>query len=304
LLHFEQEPGLFPLVSDLRERGYIVESAWPLASYLHGLPDEWTDSGAVTVVAVDSNRACAYSHPAHGTRSILTWRDDNVPAQVGAWLRTVLAKNPDEPILVVATNDEALSALSVEASLQDRSAVQQMGLADALARRVVLPRHHPAQLLPAVPIATLQFAAIAASFALFAMAAWWGTAYARDCLAWRSEGEAREAQRTALRAEVSHLRANAADITALRASLPAAGPGVPLGALLLQFAATIPPEVVLGALRVTPEGFTANGYISPAAPAGLWEGWTAVLAPTGGPFVLHTNQPIAGAFSLRGEFTR
>ena len=60
LLHFETIPALRELATQLAIRGLAVDSAWPLATFLSALPDEWTESGAITVVALHAARALAY----------------------------------------------------------------------------------------------------------------------------------------------------------------------------------------------------------------------------------------------------
>ncbi|MDB6079902.1 MAG: hypothetical protein JWO82_3649, partial [Akkermansiaceae bacterium] len=73
ILHHEQVPGLFALVGALQQRGIDVVGAWPLATFLHALPGDWSESGAVAVLAVAADRAIAYHHPADGIREVKEW---------------------------------------------------------------------------------------------------------------------------------------------------------------------------------------------------------------------------------------
>ena len=303
LLHFEREPGLGALVARLAARRFAVESVWPLPTFLHALPEEWSDSGAVTVVAVQPDRVCAYRHAADGERSAPAWSGETALAEFGAWLAAILAQNPEEPVLLVG-DPETAAALDTPVRLDERPHVTWLSLPEALARRVVLPRRHPAQLLAPMPVITAQRAVLAASFVFLALAAWSGTAYARDVLAWRLAGAAREAQKQALRTEVAHLRGNAIEIARLRESLARVAVRPPAGALLQKISATVPPEVACDSVAVTTEGFTLIGHIAPTAPANAGEAWRARLTDPAWTLDLKPAPARGGAFTVSGVFPR
>jgi hypothetical protein len=302
LVHFEREPGLFALVAQLEARRFTVESVWPLGTFLHALPDEWSESGATTVVAVEPVRACAYRHATNGRREILTWHGEQAIAEVGHWLTAIFEKEANEPVLLVAEADEA-AALDAGVSLTDKPGVQLVSFREALRRRAVLPRHHPAQLVRPAPLVTAQRAVIVASLAFLAFAGWSGAGYARDAFAWRTEGATREAQKQTLRAEVTHLRANAAEIAALRATLAGFSPNPPGGELLEKISATLPPEIALATLHVGAGRFTLHGHVAPSAPAGALDGWRTKFADSRWTLEIPAAPAPDGAFTVEGKFT-
>jgi Tfp pilus assembly protein PilN len=155
-----------------------------------------------------------------------------------------------------------------------------------------------------MPVITAQRAVIAASFVFLALAAWSGTAYARDVLAGRTAGAAREAQKQALQTEVAHLRGNAAEIARLREALAHVAGRPPAAALLRKISATIPPEIACDALAVTTEGFTLNGHLAPTAPANAGEAWRARLTDPAWTLDLKPAPARDGAFTLAGVFPR
>lgn len=303
LLHFEREPGLFGLLAQLASRGFTIESVWPLPTFLDALPEPWPMAGAVTVLAVHPLRACAYRRAADGRRSAPAWCGDAAGQEAAAWLGGILRPNPSEPVLLVGNADLVTAFAACVAGLE-KLHTQWLPLDEALNRGVVVPRRHPAQLRLPTPVVTPQFAVIAASVAFLALAIWSGAAYARDCLAWRTAGAAREAQKHALRTDVAQRRTAAAEIAALRASLALASAGPPCGELLRRLAATVPPEVALDSLRVSADGFSLNGHVAPHAPGGAVDGWRARLSAGQTPWQLHTMTPPTadGAFAFAGRF--
>ena len=303
LLHFERESGLETLLARLAAQGIAVDSVWPLPTFLHALPDEWSESGAMTIVAVCPDRVCGYRHPADGERSAPAWSGENALAEFGAWLGDILAKSPDEPVLLVG-DSEAAAALQPHVELHDHPNVTWLSLTEALARRVVLPRHHPAQLLAPMPVITAQRAVIAASLVFLALAAWSSAAYAHDVLAWRTAGADREIRKQTLRGEVAHLRDNAAEIARLRETLARAAVRPPAAALLQKISATVPPEIACDALSVTSGGFALNGHLAPSASAGAGEAWRARLTDPAWTLDLKPAPARGGAFTVSGVFPR
>lgn len=302
VLHFEAQPGLFALAARLAHLGLAVDSAWPLATFLHALPDDWSESGAVTVVALQAERAVAYRHPADAGRTVQLWHGDTTVAEVGHWLAGIFAQNSEEPILLVGADDEATAALESQVTLDGHPNLDRVGLADALARQVVLPRYHPAQLLPRQSVVTAQRAVIAASLALLLFAGWTGAGYARESIAARAETEQRQARLAALRAEVGHLRENATEIAALRTALDGGSAGPPCGAFLAKVSTTLPPEIVFTSLRTTERSITLVGWLAPAAPATTLDDWRARLAPANAPWTVTARPGPGGAFTLTGAF--
>ncbi len=302
LLHFETTPGLITLATELARRGLAVESAWPMATFLHALPKEWSDSGAVTVVAVQAQRAVAYRHPADGVRSVPVWLGESAVAEVGEWLGELLAQSPEEPVLLVCADAETATALGSFVSAEGYPGVEQITLNEALARPGPFPRYHPAQLLPRTPLFTAQGFLIAASIVFLLAGAWMGTGIVRTSLAERAATRDQQAKLSALRTEVAQLRENAAEISALRRSLEGGAAGPPCGALLEAVATTIPASSTLTSLRITGRTVAIEGWVAPDALPTAVEDWRSRLAPANAPWTVTAKVGAAGTFTLNGGF--
>lgn len=288
-LHYEREPGLFELVERLAVRGVSVTSAWPLATFLHALPAEWSDSGAVCVLAVNAGHGIAYHHPAQGARSIPQWHGDDAADEAVEWLRRETAERTGDPALLVTT----------EEPVEELAGVHYLALSDALALPVILPRAHPAQLLPATPLLTPQRALVAASILLLLIGGLSGATYAREFTVWTQQQRTGRQEKAALQAEIEHYRVNATEIVALKAQLAGPDASPPVPEWLDQVCATLPPQIALDRVRVTQGRFTLNGHVAPGAD---WEKWRNRLGNrrwTVEPAVPNA----AGAFTLQGVFT-
>ncbi len=291
VLHVETEPRLYALARQLAQRGLAVDSAWPLAAYLQALPEEWSDSGAVAVIALADGQALAYAHPAQGRREIRQWQGDTAAAEATDWIRSTLEQE-QSVLLVTDGTPEACADSGRFPALECRT------LTETLRRSVVMPRYHPAQLLPREPVMSAQRLALAASVLLLLTTVGLGGLYARDCFAAQAEAQRRGAELTTLRAGIDHLRANEAEITRLKQQVDAA-PGAPCAALLERIAATVPPEVVLTSFRLTGGEWSATGWTKLGLTLDPWQTrltemedrWTA-LAQT---------RP-DGSFTLNGSF--
>ena len=296
LLHYETEPGLFPLVARLAQSGVIVTTAWPLATLLQSLPKEVSRTGTVLVLAYDEdlthNCALAYYHPADGRRTVLQWWDeDGAVDDAQAWLGEETARLKDDPALVVSPMDAA-----------DPDNPWSLPLHEALSSPLALPRSHPAQLLPDASFVTAQRAAIAAGIVLLLAAGWSGAAYAREFNTWSRGQQAALQEKATLRAEIEHYRINSAEIVALRAKLAGPGSSPPVGELLEAVSNALPPQLALDQIRVAQGRFTLSGHVVPGATA-AWEQWRSRL---GGK--RWTVEPAAaprdtGAFTINGVFT-
>ena len=302
LLHFETQPGLLGLATRLAQRGLAVDSAWPLATFLHTLPGEGSEAGAVTVVALQAQRAVAYRHPADGVRTALLWHGESSVADVGAWLGDVLARHTEEAVLLVCADEKTASALGALVGVEGYPGVEQVTLHEALARTVLLPRYHPAQLLPRTSAVTAQRTLMAASVALLIAAGWSGGAYGHDFVARQVAVKDQQARLTALRGEVAQLRENAAEIAALRRSLDGGAVGPPCGALLEKISTTLPAQVTLTSLRITGRSWALDGWVAPGAGLRAGEEWRTRLAPPGAPWTAETKPGAGGFFSLTGGF--
>lgn len=298
IIHREADPWLLGLVAQLATAGIEIESAWPFATWLHALPEEWSESGGTTVFAVVGDRACVYRHASGGGRAVEQWSCTSSGAPE-AWLREILAREPDEPVLVVTAHAPAIERF---ASAGQTPVLRHLPLSEALTRAATLPRKHPAQLLPEPPLFTPNRAAFAAGVALFALGVVSLAPWMRGHLAAPADIAALRAREQALRDEIAHLRVNATEIGALRAGLaqrtaPFAGP------LLRRIAATVPSEITLTALKVTPDAVEARGHLAPGAPDGVLERWRSVLSPPGAELRFQAETPAnpAAPFRLRGK---
>jgi len=286
-LHYEREPGLFALVERLAARGVVVTSAWPLATFLHALPDDWSDSGAVLVLAADDGQALAYHHPERGVRQVRQWQGAAAKEEALAWLAEEKTRADGPSLLLLAGEEQAAEGV--------------LPLAEALVRAVILPRAHPAQLLPAAALFSPQRLLVVASVALLLAAGVSGAAYARDHAAWneRRGGESRE--KAVLRSEIEHFRVNAAEIVTLKARIAGPGAGAPVGALLDAVSAELPPQLALDRVRVAQGRFTLAGHVAPGAAAD-WERWRGKLADSR--WTIEPGAPRdGGAFTLQGVFS-
>ena len=302
LLHLEARPGLIGLATQLARRGLAVDSAWPLATFLHSLPEEWSKSGAVTVVAVQQERAISYRHPADSTRGVLQWHGESVLAEVVEWLDQLLERDAEEPVLLVCADEATTAALGVFVGVKEYPGVELIPLSEALARKVEFPRYHPAQLLPRPPMVTAQRLMVAASVALLLAAGWSGTAYVRAHLATQLAAKHQQEQLAALRSEVAQLRDNAAEIAGLRRSLEGGAAGPPCGDLLEKIATTLPAQITLGSLRITGRTVALDGWVAPGAGRSAVDDWRSRLAPADAPWTAEAKTGAAGSFSVVGGF--
>ena len=298
VIHFESSPWLFAVLEQLASAGIVVEEVWPLPTWLQALPDEWSDSGAFTVLAISGDCACAYHHPATGARQVLAW-PTNGPTTPTLWLANLLDRDSGEPILVVtdaATSDTAWPQGAA------RPGLRHLTLPEALAHSATIPPRHPARLLPAEPVVTASRAVLVASVALLlatgGMAGPWGWAHVKA----RQTALVQTERERALSAEVAHLRANAAEIAALREE--AAGRTAPFaGDLLRRLAKTVPPEATLATLRADAGSFAAQGFLAPQASGGVLDRWQQALARDreGSQVQVQSLPKRDGAFYLRGQ---
>ncbi len=302
LLHYETRPALYSLIQQLEEHGFTVASVWPLATWLNALPPDLSASGAMTVAAVTNDRYCLYRHSADGVRTVHTGRGDAALPAVTAHLREGAAKNPDEFVLLVASDEDLAESLPEQVAFAPHQVVGIFTAREALAKPAIIPEKHPAQLLPPLPRINALRVVLAATMLCLALTVVGTAKLGRDYQDDVAEKHDREARRQSLRSEVSHLKENAAEIAILRAGLADHPTRPPVGRLLDQLASTLPPGIVLGSLQVTTSGFTVTGYLDPAAPVTGWSDWTTRLNNAG--LRLHTpDKPnAAGSITLRGEF--
>lgn len=301
ILHYETAPTLFDLVADLERHGFVVESAWPLGTFLHALPQEWPASGAVSVAAVERERVCALRQEADGSRSLHHWLGKDAVDGFGGWLGGIVEKNPDDSVLLVSgeRNAAKIRKLLERKEGHADTAFECIPFSDALLRAVVLPRKHPAQLLPPARLASPQVMAMAASVALLGCAAWLGVSWTGAQLAARPAGSGEAARVSSLETEVARLKTEAEQVARQRDLVPGSSPPV---ARLLQELSSLPPQMVLGSLRVGGDGFTLAGFLAPDAPARIREQWASRFGGAD-PMWRLSGPPAANGSESGGEFT-
>lgn len=292
VLHIEAEPRLYALARQLAQRGLAVDSAWPLAAYLQALPEEWSDSGSIAVIALADGQALAYVHPVQGGREIRQWRGETAVTEATGWIRSTLEQE-QSILLVTDGSPEAFTGIGRHPALECRT------LFEKLHRAVVMPRYHPAQLLPREPIMSTQRLALAASGLLLLTTIGLGGLYAGDCFTAQAEAQRRAAELTALRAGIDHLRVNEAEIARLKQQVEAAAPGAPCEALLERIATTVPTEVVLTSFRLTGREWRATGWAKPGL---ALDPWQARLAEVGDRWTAQAQIRPDGSFTLNGSF--
>lgn len=148
LLHYETEPTLHALVQQLEARGFSVNTAWPLSTWLTALPPDLSESGAMTVAAFTADRFCVYRHAASGARSVQLGQGVEGLLQA---LRPVEQDNAAEFLLYVATEESLVATIEERIRLGGNQIVGVFALADALGKPAPLSAEHPAQLLQPWP---------------------------------------------------------------------------------------------------------------------------------------------------------
>jgi hypothetical protein len=302
LLHYEQEPRLYPLIQQLAALGQAVVSVWPLATFLQGLPEEWTETGAVTLVALGQGRALAYRHPMDGPRTVMTWQGEQATVDAANWLAAILRKQVEEPVWLVTPDESGEGVVAKSLAGVEPKALKRWALTEALQASATLPGNHPAQLLPPPRRITLGRLAIAASVALLVTASVLAGMQFQAHAKWQATALANTERKEALQSEVSHLRANQQEITRLNAILSRSGGIPPLAATLREVAASLPREIVLSSIKVQQRSVTLTGHVAPHAAGEVWSNWTQRLGK--GALLLHTFPAVNpdGRFVLVGEF--
>jgi Tfp pilus assembly protein PilN len=129
-----------------------------------------------------------------------------------------------------------------------------------------------------------------------------GVGWARAALANQEATREQQTRLTALRTEVAQLRANAAEIAALRHAVESGAAGPPCGALLEKIARTVPASVTLTAVRIAGRTLTLEGWVAPGAGPTAVEAWRARLAPAEAPWTVVAQTAASGSFTLTGGF--
>jgi len=152
-LYYEQQSGeLCQLTRNLESLGFEIESVWPLAPVLAALPASRRGSPwrlqPTTVLAVAGNKACGIrqiSGRAHDHRS---WHGPTALAEAGAWLETFARRRGERVALVIEDPDGEPFDAHFAFLSRDDFKMDLLTIPELLRERLILPRHHPAQLVP------------------------------------------------------------------------------------------------------------------------------------------------------------
>ena len=299
LLHCETEPELFRLVRNLEDSGVTVEGAWPLASVLNLLPEEWPETGALTVVIAAAHRTMVFQHRPDGTRVVYSAAGEESGALLTATVQEAFERD-DATLSVVALDDAALR-LSAQ---PEQPGHPDLGWNDVVRAAGTLSLRQPNQLLPVLArmganrvVTGVAVAALVASGVL-------GAQVARGQIAERQTAARRIEETKALRAEVAQLRNRETEVNELQAEASALTPSRAAGAALLRaISRNLPPQIVLTHLRADREGFAVTGGVGGSGLSEKdWKAWIDSLQPPGGPWQLTgsvAGMPTAD-FALKG----
>lgn len=301
VLYHEIAAGLFALVAELHAGGIAVESAWPLATALNFVPEDWPDSGAMIIVAAAENQTLVYCHTLEGRREVEAAFGAEAAGCALRGLRAALARTDTAVYLVgCETAGERLVAQLPPPDVPRVRLVSWSRLAAAVAPLAVT---HPAQLLPvesrlSARRALLATAGVAAVAALGLLA---DTARAEWAHRAAVAGDHRAA--TVLRTEIAARRGGIQELASLRTAVEAGEPAHAVFAPWLRaVAAKLPREVALTRVTATRTSVAVTGGITGALTEGAWREWTAAVAAAGTAWKFPERPPQpAAAFQLTAK---
>lgn len=297
ILHHEAEPALQKLSADLTEAGFRVTAAFPLPTWLNALPEDLSDTGGLCVAAAAPTQVCLYRHGPDGIRTVERWSGPAAPGEFGRYLHGLLSDHPQDMVLLVPTDSTVLEPINAIVPLDGRDNVHVLALDEALRRRTMIPARHPAQLLPPAAAWGLSRLMTAVSIVFFLTAAVLATLSIRERVLARSSATVRNAQLVTLHSVVAHRRANAAEIESLRRQTNQPG-GVEASKLLGAMTASVPRDLVLAKLELTPGRLQARGWMAPATKT--LEPWLLVLRRNLPGWQFSSATPVAGSFEVNG----
>jgi Tfp pilus assembly protein PilN len=281
LLHFEREPVLFGLVETLQKQRFAVEGAWPLASVLNLLPDDWPETGALTAIAVADGLSTIFKHTPAGVREMETAGGDQAAELVATTIQRVHER--EDTALYLASFDQAGARLCEQLAPLECPGRSDLQWDDVARAAQTLSLKHPNQLLPTESRLSATRIATGATVVAFVGALVLGALLAQETIAQRNVARHQGVVVQRLRTEVASLRENEAEIRQLHAQLAAAKPSrVACAALMRAITRNLPEQVVLTALHADRDGFRLSGGISGAGlTAKSWDSWVDQLKVAG-----------------------
>jgi len=291
VLYHETQAGLFALVQALRDGGIEVEGAWPLGTVLNLVPDDWPDTGVLTVVAVAENQALVYRHTAEGRREVETATGPDSAALALSAVRTALARI-DTAIYLVGC-ELAGERLAAQLPTPDVPRVRLASWSMLVRAAATLSRSHPAQLLPMPSPWTPRRVLLVASGLAAAAALGLLADTARVAWAQRTAAASGRREVVALRAEIATRRDAQRELAALRAAVEAGEPATAVFAPWLRgLAGKLPREAVLTRLTATRSRVAVSGGITGALTDASWREWLETVTPTGTQWQMKERPPL------------
>lgn len=277
LLHFEREPVLLGLVEALRQHGLALEGAWPLATVLNLLPDDWPETGALTSIAVADGLSTIFKHTPAGVREVETASGDQAAELVATTVQRIHER--EDAALYLASFDQAGARLSDQMAQLDCPGRLDLEWSDVARAAQTLSLKHPNQLLPIESRLSAMRIVTGATVVVFVGALVLGALLAQETIAQRNLALNEGAVVHRLRTEVVSLRKNETEIHQLQAQLGATKHGrVACAALMRAITRNLPEQVVLTAIHADRDGFRLSGGVSGAGlTVKSWDSWVDQL---------------------------
>lgn len=298
MLHLEAAPELFPLVEALAQAGLTVTAAWPVPTWLQMLPSDLSDTGAFVGALLSRDRVCLYYEAADGRREVKRWQGPEALEHGRNWLGEHLAKHPDTPVWLVPDHCGLMADFDLPKASDEPETLTIVPVDEALAREAVFPSRHPAQLLPPVSrlsqgalLAVASWAVLVGAISWAALSGWtWFRAQRLDA--------DQQPRLVALRTEVAHLEANAAEIARLQAAVETP-PAIPASGLLVDLTQDLPSAIVFDRIEFDGSQLEVDGWTPPDTdPLPAWLAQRKASHPDW-EWRLATPQP--GSFQLRAN---
>lgn len=300
VLYHEGQPGLYPLAQALEEAGIEMVGAWPLAPLLNLVPEDWSETGALTVVAVAASRTLVFRHLPDGRREVLAASGDGAAPLALETVRATLARS--DIALHVAVLDATGSDLLAQVPPLEVPRLRIAAWARLARAAETLSRRQPTQLLPLSALFAPARLMLAASVALFLTALGLGGDYAWREHRARDEAVARAQSAAQLREEIAQRRNAQAEWRRLTAVVEAGAPAAPLFAPWLRgLGRNMPPEAVLTTLHLDRMGFALTGGVTRPVADAAWRAWLQGLAPPESPWLLADASVPTADFRLTGR---
>ena len=291
VLHHEGQPWLKSLVAELESLGFSVACAVPMIAWLSALPEDLTESGAITLFAVQPERFCLYRHSTGGERTTLKRCGPDAQSTLVTHLRSLMRNRAGEFIFGVVRSAEELAAIELALGLEPEQWAGGLTVAMALEREALVPPKHPARLLPPKPFVTAARAITAATLLLMLAVALGAVHYVRLELRARSVAAVRAFLKEDLQRSVAQLRANQAEAGLLRAEIASlAEPAPRVAGFIRKLGSSVPPEILLTEFRIEGASVTLRGF----AKSNSTEGWAKGIAHA--KFAAEPN----GSFTVEG----